>query len=33
MAEQRADDEAPIEDLVDGLEEQVARRLLANAAG
>ena len=29
---QRADDEVPIEDLVERLEEQVARRLLTNAA-
>jgi hypothetical protein len=32
VAGQRADDDVPIEELVEGLEEQVARRLLANAA-
>lgn len=32
VAGQRADDGVPIEDLVEGLEEQVARRLLGNAA-
>ncbi len=33
MARQRADDDEPIEDVVERLDDQAARRLLANAAG